>query len=157
MHLLSPFIIRALIHFHFTLLGVHRYYLTEHLLCAKHQAFSKAAEGGAWIHSKHGGRKTHRAGVRNIPESVQRGCVCVEAGRDPASSSLSSWQSMQQPPVPRAGHIRLSWHHSPRLIRISGAFLCLSPASQKVACPSCRESGFSSPTSLLYDCLVKTA
>lgn len=47
--------------------------------------------------------------------------------------------------------------HSPRLMSISGAFLCLSPASQKVACPSCRECGFSSPTSLLYDYLVKTA
>lgn len=114
MHLLSPFIIRALIHFHFTLLGVHRYYLTEHLLCAKHQAFSKAAEGGAWIHSKHGGRKTHRAGVRNIPESVQRGCVCgsrqgsclffslLLAEHAAASCSKSRTHSAVLAPLPQA-------------------------------------------------------
>lgn len=94
-HLLSPFIIPALIHFYFTLLGIHRYYLTEHLLCAKHQACSRAAERGAWVHGKHGGKKDPQSrGREHSRESVWRGCVCG-SGQDPASSSLSSWQRTQ--------------------------------------------------------------
>ena len=153
-HTLSPFIIHALIHFNFTLMHPSLIF-TDHLLCSKHQACSPAAEGGAWDKGKLE-RKTSRAVVGSPPKEHAEGMCWKQARILPHLLSLPS-RERNSLCLPGAGEIGLAWHRSPRLISISGAFLCLSPATQQVACPSCRESGFSSHTSFLHDCLVKTA